>query len=180
MEPADKRLTYKDLLRVSWLIAWRYFVMLELLTRFIAVVLLFGLVGILSTLGVPGHVIDSIGNAALFAAPFLVYYPLVMAMMLNKEFRDFRIDVIDEQGTAHTLGFVEHLLLGLFFAVSAYASSLPLSVMLSRFYSAPIRPAWAALAVSVLWHVFVAYPVILRIMLRQRVKGLHMEVIRRR
>lgn len=171
-------LSYGELLRVSWLIAWRYFAMLQLFSRFLAGMLLFGLVGILSTLGMSRPVIGWIAEAVVFATPFLVFYPLTIGMVLNKEFRGFGVDVIDEGGMVQALRAKEYLILGLSFAVGAYLSVMIAGTIVTRLYPPSLHPPWFALVFAILWHVFVAYPVLLRLLLALRFKGRRFEVIR--
>lgn len=176
---ANTRLTYIERLQVSWLIAWRYFVMVQLFSRFLAGVLLFGLAGVLSILGLPRPVIGWIADAVIFIVPFLVFYPFIIGMVLNKQFRGFSIELIDGDGSVHSPGFIGCLLPGSIFAVATYVSLMLAGTILGTLYPQFLYPRWwSALVFAVLWHVLVAYPVILGMVLRMRFKDFRFEVIR--
>lgn len=179
MRSTGAGLSYLELLSVSWLIAWRYFVLTMIFSWTGAPVLGLGIVGILATLQLPHQAVLSIAQALTFIAPFLLFYPLVVQMALAKEFRNFEIQAaVREDGSPDALTFVESLRPGLYFALLTFLIGLPVGLVAGIVIEAAGDPLWYANAVAVPWSLLVAQPIAIRMMLKKRFRSFQFGVTR--
>lgn len=180
------QLKYWELVRISWLIVWRGTIGAMLSNFLMLPVLTLGILGIMSTVGVPDDwtrlVIPWLG---FFAFPLLVL-PLMLYMALAKDFQGFRIQVVRPDESMDSLGFSEILrpawtlfwMTNIVGFLPIYLLLFLLSFILSLF-GRVVQVDWAVIMGAFFcYSIFIVYPLIMTLILKKRRKTFRFEVER--
>lgn len=178
MPIAEDRLNYFELLRVSWLIAWRYLALASLFGFVGTPVLSLGVTGVLTTIGVPAEIVLSAVGVMAFLLPPLIFYPLIIQMMLNKEFQGFEIQTVDRDDLPSSFSLGDSIGPAFFLAVLGILLGLPFGVALLFLFPVHEWPAWVHPAGGLLWATAVVYPIVLRLMFRRRFGSFRFVILR--
>lgn len=178
MQSTGTRLSYLELLSVSWLIAWRYFILAMIFSLTGANVLRLGIVGILATLQLPHQTVLWAAGAFAYLAPYVLFYPLTVQMALSKEFRSFEIQATGDNGSPTSLTFLESLRAGLYFVIIAFLIALPVGLLSGIVVGATGSPTVYANTAGILWSLFVAQPIAIRLMLNRKFRSFQFEITR--
>ena len=104
---ATSALRYHESMRVAWLITWRQTVIVMLAVVLVLPVISLGLVGLLTTLGVPAEAVNWIGSLIPLVVIPAAVQPILFLMAMNKEYRGFRIEALREDGQHEDLTLTE-------------------------------------------------------------------------
>jgi len=94
------KLGYQQSLKVMWLLTWRTLVLS--LAALVPISLALRALHVETNLSAENPLMNNVGLSIFAAVSSLVFYPLLVGAMLRKKYRGFRLEVIEEAGTAGT------------------------------------------------------------------------------
>jgi hypothetical protein len=175
----DPRPKPYESLRIAWLIAWRSTLIATLSIWLVVPVIGLGLTGILATAGASSNSIQVLLQLLSFAIQPTLILPVVLTMLLGKQFRGFEVLVERVDGGVSDLSFREALAPAwLLYWRTALLTLLPLLLifLVSGIVSKPMSPFTSQLLGAAI--ALVAYWFVVQAMFAKKFKHFHF-VVRR-
>lgn len=178
MRISERGLDLLELLRVSWLIAWRYLAMSIVFAVVGLPVLALGLTGVLTTIGVPREAVLTTTQVLGLLLPPLLFYPLIVQMILGKAFEGFEVQAVDSENEPMDLTLMQSAIPGLAIAFGGFLGSLPFFFLLPLMPEALQLSPIAQRAAGELWAALMVYPVLLKVLMQANFGRFRLAVLR--
>ena len=187
--PVAPRMTYGESFRAGWLFTWRGVVASFVfgIASFLFVLVFIGLLGS-AGIAIRGTAETAFSWILGGVVAIFVIFPLLVRMMLDKEFRGFAIDVVRPKGQEGelTLSFTESLRARWLLVWRSSSISLACGAVLGLIVGivgALLGAAEAAIqsissSLGALLGMFLVTPWVVRMMTRKQFRGFHLEVRR--